>query len=246
MVGDTRKEMFACVVGGNKTAVTTVYGTAFMLGGGIFMTAAHVLKGAKARQSYCLGFGGGTERLQIADIVEVEYVDQYDVAFGSIGEDIPSFVSLPWRLGWLNHLDDVETGGFPHAFDAKAYFIVARAFKGYVVSRRDNYGCPLFQGPAAVYEVSFPAPVGLSGAPLLWEFGGIKSVVGMIVGSGNFEMTVFEEERVEGDTKEWYSVKHGLHLGIALTADCLAAMPSKLLGMTLRQYLERQSLVFRG
>ena len=57
------------------------------------------------------------------------------------------------------------TLGYPFAVDAEYVNIVPRAFRGYVITRRELLHVQPAQPTG--YELSFPTPKGTSGAPLL-------------------------------------------------------------------------------
>jgi hypothetical protein len=84
---------------------------------------------------------------------------------------------LPVDTSSLYYLADVFAVGFPFAFEPRRYHL--RAFKGYVVTRR---GLDRFAARPPGYELSFAAPPGLSGAPLLTNRSDGSAVVkGIIV-----------------------------------------------------------------
>ena len=116
---------------------------------------------------------------------------------------------------------------------------VQRVFQGYVVSRIIEFKPVGVSGnPYAVYELSFAAPRGLSGAPLLNAAGSLL-LHGMVIAHSESKMIVFHSEEVVKEAWETTVVEHHevLRLGVAVTADHILGSESRLLGGLVRDFL---------
>jgi hypothetical protein len=94
----------------------------------------------------------------------------------------------PMRLDFdrpLGLLAPVSAVGFPLAMDAEYVSVTPRAFAGFVVARRD---LRQFSAQPTGYEVSFFAPQGLSGAPLVSTAFGAPRCNGYVVQQGTLEL----------------------------------------------------------
>lgn len=149
-----------------EVAKPVVYGTAFSVRSGIFLTAGHVLRDAlkDAGPNGVIGlFRKGPKEIESGPVVRTDYHPGIDLAL----LECPYFAwlpPLPMAFGELNIFARVSAAGYPYAVDAERLAFVPRGFAGTVVTRRELYHLPS-QPPG--YELSFPAPRGLSGAPLI-------------------------------------------------------------------------------
>ncbi|HUY90248.1 MAG TPA: hypothetical protein VMV10_16035 [Pirellulales bacterium] len=231
---------------GGKLRAKHVFGTAFCIGNDFYLTAGHCVMALEGSEVAGLGFGGFREGLisgplGIARVKRTETVDEYDVGIIE-AEQIPDVGTPPWLFGHCAPLTDVRTGGFPFALDHEAGIVTSRAFKGYIVAFVEKFR-ELKAGPT-VYELSFPAPKGLSGAPLSIVLPNRVGVGGMFIGNRSIEMEVFrEKETIAGKGEETFIKVEGLQFGIAIAAGSLRNVPSKLLGSTLGEHLQRLGLV---
>jgi hypothetical protein len=195
------------------------FGTAFAVGPGVYMTAAHVAQAAAARGQLSLG-----RRDDPGLVGETVYYweawPERDIAL--------LFCCTPGTTPlniWLIHrtqlLMDLASFGYPHAVtrdDGADHFeVVFRGYKGHVITTR---GFDRLPGRPAVYEVSCPYPEGLSGAPVLLELGGRLAVAGVVIGS---------------QTVSYGNADHTV--GIAMIADEIAELRSDRLGDTLARAL---------
>jgi hypothetical protein len=143
-----------------------VYGTAFPIRPGVFATAAHVLREAKADagpDGVVALFRRGREDIESGPVIRASVHDGIDLAL----LECPYFGKLPplpMMVGELDLFTRVSAAGYPLAVDGERLAFVLRGFAGTVVTRRELYHLPS-QPPG--YELSFPAPRGLSGAPLV-------------------------------------------------------------------------------
>ncbi len=150
--------------GGLEAPKALVYGTAFPILPGLFVTAGHVFNAVQADGIPALGNMGEGGALKVSEITDAEVFSDIDLALVVCPglEHVPPIpLEFDYQLGLL---DPVWTVGFPCALDAEWVTLAPRAFRGSVVTRRESYQ---LKGQPPCYEVSFPAPEGLSGAPLM-------------------------------------------------------------------------------
>ena len=119
-----------------------------------------------------------------------------------------------WDVSILPMLSPVASIGFPYGYDHENTSVTSRGFAGH--SAGTNQYARL-KGKPEVYEVTFAAPRGLSGAPLLRGDG---IICGVILGNFSTEMTVFSDrERVEERGEVTITERfEALNLGIAVCA----------------------------
>lgn len=151
--------------GGIQAPKPTIYGTAFPVLPGLFLTAGHVLKAVEADGIAALGYlPADGSAIKASSIEAGEHFTPYDLAlFTCPGLEKIQPIPLEFDRD-LTLLDPVWSVGFPCGVDAEWVTVTPRAFRGHVVTRHEHYGLP---GQPPCYEVSFPAPEGLSGAPLM-------------------------------------------------------------------------------
>jgi hypothetical protein len=119
--------------------------------------------------------------------------------------------------------------------------IVQRMFQGYLVSDLHEFKPLGYEGdPFAVFELSFNAPRGLSGSPLMTTDLRI-SVSGIIIGNSKSSMLVFDTEEIEGSESEETRVQHyeSMSLGVAVQSKEIFPLRPALLDCTISEYLER-------
>lgn len=143
-----------------------IYGTAFPVWhGGLFATAAHVVKSAVAAGEVVLGrLGGPGPGIPGYGVERAEIFEEYDLALLKCPglEKFP-----PVNLEMQNQLaifDEVCAVGHPFSVDPEHLIAVHRGFAGHIVASRQLYRLP---GQPPGYELSFPTPPGMSGAPLI-------------------------------------------------------------------------------
>lgn len=151
--------------GGIETPKPVIYGTAFPIAPGIFATAAHVIANASADGTPGLSHVSGPgQRVLHYPIESHELCMPIDLALISC-PSLKHLSAIPIDFDRaLDMLASASAMGFPLALDAEFVTCIPRAFGGYVVTRRALHHLPT-QPPG--YEVSFFAPQGLSGAPLV-------------------------------------------------------------------------------
>src|SRR5579862_6097695 len=138
-----------------ETATNQIYGTAFPIAPGLFMTAEHVASAAAADGRVCVSRIPSNPGAQMPSYpARACYVfPEFDV--GLLVIDVPDAVPVPLVFDQpLDNLQDVETTGFPLAVDPEWLRVVPRSFKGSVVTRRTVFEKP---GQPAGYELTFPA-----------------------------------------------------------------------------------------
>jgi hypothetical protein len=241
-------------VRGERFGVTAeVLGSCFSIGGGFFLTAGHVVReasavvGAKVPVVGVPDPSGGFVGLAVEEGEDLGAdVGVLRVAYAH-SDYKDWFLTFPWRQSPLAQLEEAKTVGyaFGHTDVDGVLQIGPRAFQGYVVARRNRFKPPGMSGPAfSVYELSFAAPTGLSGAPL---FGPDmpSRIVGLVVGNTETEMCVYRSSETlsDGATVESVSREEMLRLGIAVEVGTLLTLGSSLLGGALADHLRKHALL---
>lgn len=218
-----------------------VYGTTFYLKNNIFMTAGHSIEYALRGEHSVLGlvylahFVAG--RAYVCKVADYEIVADYDVGFVKVKDEISQAKALVWDFNKLNILDEIRTTGFPHALDHYQKRFMIRAFQGYIVS------CTEFRELEArplCYELSFPCPKGLSGAPLFTREPE-PTIRGVVIKSSSMAMEVFSEKETIGEGT--HTLHEAYFLGLGLTTGSLQNIESKILGCSLEEHLKRVDLL---
>ena len=240
-----------------RVDVGQIEGTCFSIGKNHMLTAGHVAKTDPGKgEKLFIGLSdpkaGG---LEAAKVIETELLPG-DCAILKV--EFPSKESQKWvtELDWhpvpLAYFDHVESLGFPygiHAVEERRY-VISRTFRGHIVSILNEF-TPIgsYEKSFPVYEVSFGAPRGLSGAPLLTGLdkssGYEWSAVGLIIGNSKSGMKVIESEEYSkdsaGETKV-SEVYEYLSLGIAVQANHIFEINSRILGSSIKNYLSANNL----
>ena len=158
IVGVRMFDLHLGVVAATKTASGQVeapkpliYGTAFPILPGLFVTAGHSAKDAKADGLLGLVRLNSSGDVVVSAVTRCEVFDAIDLAL----MECPDFAGLtPFVLEFdrgLGLLDPAYAVGFPHAMDAEWVTVVPRGFRGYVVTRRELYQ---LSGRPRGYELS--------------------------------------------------------------------------------------------
>jgi hypothetical protein len=221
-----------------RTIITQVAGTAFSIGRGIFLTAAHVAHNTSEHQRR-LGYVDKDKNLIGVLVQDAEVLDGLDIALLRVPE-LPAAPPFRWASHDLARLEQVFAAGYPFALDNEAMVVSARAFIGHVSGVRTFSKLAL---APQVYELTFQCARGLSGAPLcIW--GKRPDVAGVVIGNQSTEMNVFtdREEIVEGTTTIVQRYE-AMQLGVAVSSTAILALHSKLLGTTIGAHLSAQGLV---
>jgi hypothetical protein len=213
--------------------VRQVIGTCFSIGNGFFLTAAHVVSSAVD----CGWIGYPVEKVwRMLDLKGSEIHEDVDVAI--IQAEMPDHKIFKWQVQSRGMWEQAQTIGFPYALDLENANLNIRGFSGHIVSQLSFYG---LTAKPRVYELSFQAPRGLSGAPLLLHSG---EVAGIVIGNKSTEMQVFSDREILADGTQEKIVERyeALQLGIALTSASIIDLDFKILGSTLRDYLVKSNL----
>jgi hypothetical protein len=172
---------------GPQSARPMIFGTAFCLGRGIFVTAAHVLSEIaeiQARAAIAVIAGGPVVP---GSQLKTELIQTHDV--GLMVAEANAVAALDWALEPVDIVRNVYSIGYPYSIDLDpdwdAWKASMRGFQGAIATRRKLWRLP---GRPLGYEVDCPFSPGLSGAPL---FDGERSrrlgiatlrLVGMVLG----------------------------------------------------------------
>jgi hypothetical protein len=211
--------------GGLSLTKAYVYGTAFPILPGLFVTAGHVAQDAEGDGTPALGWMGPEGEIKAFAIAESEQFKGLDLALCYV----PDLVKVvPFTIEFdqgLEMLDPAYAIGFPHAVDPEWVSMAPRALRGFVVTRREMYQLPA-QPPG--YELSFGAPQGLSGAPLVSHVRGSHRCYGYVVQQG--VLGLGDQQTVVGvaiDITVLLSIETQL-MGIGALANALGQKPKQL------------------
>jgi len=233
-----------------------VRGTCFAIGGDYCLTAGHVveaLAGCPPDLGPVIAFRHqgrwATAEIRTTELLTAD-VGLVRFAFMD-SKDMPRPVVLPWRLQMVPLLTTVKTIGYPYGLsyaDGEVRF-TTRAFLGHVVSTRVKYKPVGYQGnPFCAYELSYVAPEGLSGAPLLC--GDEPTVViGLVIGNNEskilFHQDSYVEKESEGEEAKTTVHEHYRyhHLGVSVMSSEIANTRSELLGKSIGEHLKEHGLI---
>jgi hypothetical protein len=227
-----------------------VLGSAFSLGSVYMLTAGHVADAVGHDQTMVVGLTSPDGFFKSAVVSQVERLGA-DIAllrveFIAPGSD--SWVNpITWQEKPIEPFEIVRAMGYAYGLQVvgSQRSVVIRAFQGHVVSRLKAF-LPVgwSSAPFEVYEVSFAAPRGLSGAPLLTSAGHVM-VHGIVIGNSESRMLVFRSEERVSEFNSMTSVEQyeALSLGIAVQASAVLNQRSELLGATIREHLAKHSLL---
>ena len=221
--------------GNNSMLTRQVLGTCFSVGGGFFLTAAHVLTAALECERHGIGFP--LEKVwQVSPFLKTEIHEDIDI--GIIQAELPNYQSLNWNILPLGMWASARTIGYPYALDLEHIHLNVRAFTGHIVSELTFYG---LSAKPRIYELSFQAPRGLSGAPLINELGEIS---GLVIGNKSTEMQIFSDREIIADGSKEIVVERyeALQLGIALISTSMLDLKTSILEDTLRNHLKMNGL----
>src|SRR5262252_698395 len=158
-----------------------VYGTAFPIAEGLFVTAGHVVRDAQSDGELALSVVVPGQGLRPFRAGLIEMFDPLDLALITCKRLAHLPALRPEFDRPLGLLAPVSAVGFPLSIDAEYVSVTPRAFGGFVVARRDLRQLP---SQPTGYEVSFFAPQGLSGAPLVSTAHGAPRCYGYMIQQG--------------------------------------------------------------
>ena len=179
--------------GGIEAPKPLIYGTAFPVLPGLFVTAGHVATDAEGDGIPGLVQITNDRSVKAFEITQFEVFQGIDLALlecPGLKDLVPMVLEFDHELTLLNPAYAI---GYPYALDPEWVTVVARAFRGHVVTRRELYQ---LNGQPAGYELSFHAPQGLSGAPVVSHVHGDHRCYGYIVGQAT--IGAGEEKAVVG------------------------------------------------
>jgi hypothetical protein len=224
----------------------TVCGTAFSLGGDMYLTAGHVWENAHTYPLQAMGVRHGPEQeMLLYRVFEAENIAAFDLAVLKTAAPTPN-KALIWSTLEPGLFADVRAFGYPYGYDGELGTLNIRAFRGEIVG---GTSLRTLTGQPPVYELSFPCPRGLSGAPLAsWDSKPRGHVVGVVLTNTITEMTVFSETEIlaEGGQITKLVKTEALHLGIAIRSGAVAGISSALLGCTIGERLQAHELLATG
>jgi hypothetical protein len=164
----------------------SVEGTGFLLAGGVFVTCWHCVAAALPTERFYAGVRdrvrgknaanplGGIERVGQADLAVCRIAFEPELGF-RIADQPPPMGAAVWTFGYpLTEVRRRQDG-------SKVFLAHPRLLRGHI-TRRFVYEHPSL-GPVPSWELSFAAPEGLSGAPLMLE--GTLDVIGVIYGNND-------------------------------------------------------------
>lgn len=225
-----------------------IKGTAFNIGGDFFLTAGHVVQGQPpSGQFRALAFqrDSGFFGVRVVD-AEVLSKDLGILALDSVGKGYGAHVHmLPWteNKSW-SFFEPVRSIGYGYGIQnlGGELSLVIRGFQGHLVTCLNKFR-PVGStaAPYEALELSFAAPCGLSGAPLIEKAG---KLLGVVTGNSESKMMVYHSKETLKERGETTEVERyeGLTLGIAVPSWAVVPTYSKLLGCTIGEHLRKHRL----
>lgn len=236
--------MFPLFAGVKESSPDVVLGTAFHIGGGLFMTAGHSLRNASDYPHVGLGKTDGESwRWNALSTDTFEIVSDHDLGFFQV-DRMGSLPSLSWCDRRLPMSSQVRSAGYAHSLDLERRHCNGRVFSGYVVS---DPRVDVVAARPVGYELSFQCPRGLSGAPVLVDTSAdtLPEIGGVVIGNQSMKMLVFSsaESIVEGGERTTVEQYEALQLGIAVSSIAVCDLRSRRAGGTVRAHLASHELV---
>jgi hypothetical protein len=198
-----------------------IFGTAFAITDDLFLTAGHVVEAAASVGDVSLGRLTVAASDGIFDVAaDWEVFAGVDLALIKCSDLSPSIYQM--HFDPLPIFKEVRALGFAYGLDPEYHNYAPRGFLGHVVAGAQLFG---WRTQPLAYEVSFIPPKGLSGAALVPDGYGPLMAAGVVVGA----RTVQIEESTT-------------HLGIAITAEELLRLSSRIVGGSLARVFARDPL----
>jgi len=215
-----------------------IFGTAFYILEGYFITAGHVVQNANNCEKAGVGYMIG-ERYRINFLTDYEIFEDIDLAIIRVEHVIPTTKAIRWNLEYPNLLTDIMAIGYPYGLNRADRTIKTRAFKGHIISV--SKFMRLKNNPISL-ELSFQCPRGLSGAPVINV--NTESIIGIVIGNEQTEMEVLREKEVISSEKvETYIKSEVFSYGIAITINELVKQKSKFFNQVIEAYLKSQKIL---
>jgi hypothetical protein len=234
---------------------SAILGTCFSIGGHYMMTAGHVIHSLTPADGSIAIVGlwdPGQTGFKSARVTDREILPR-DIGVLAVDFVYPEsahwFHRLRWNEQTLIGFDAVRCCGYAygHHVAGGRQSVVLRCFQGHVVADLNEFELPGTKGDIfPVYELSFPAPRGLSGSPLLNSTGSVL-VNGVIIGNSASEMLVYRSREVDQDAGTQTIVERyeSLTLGIAVRPAAILPLTSRILGTTIEAHLFAHGLLSR-
>jgi hypothetical protein len=221
----------------------SVCGTAFSIGGDMYLTAGHVWDNALIFPLRAIGVREHqAPNATLFQISDREIIAAFDLAILKTLAPAPD-KALIWSSKDLILFANVRTFGYPYGFDLEVGTLGIRGLQGHIVGGTTFHR---LSGKPPVYELSFACPRGLSGAPLVWQDSQPRGHVhGLVLTNHITEMTVFTEtEKLIAAGQEKTLIKtEALHLGIAIRSSAVLGVHSAFLGCTIAEWLRAHELL---
>lgn len=200
--------------------VTQLFGTAFKLSNGRFLTAGHVFENGLAwtkntGEDLFVGITqAANTRYRWHTVIAGEVYSGIDCAV----LDCPTMPGNKWEWCYSPQpaLSSVFALGYAFGWDQELNQVRVRAFKGSIVAYTTLSVLP---GSPKGYELSFACSKNLSGAPLLTDTE-VPQVIGIVVGNSKTSMLVHASTEILEDGAKRHSVEQHevLNLGNAVCA----------------------------
>ncbi|AGQ92284.1 hypothetical protein M634_11080 [Vibrio parahaemolyticus O1:Kuk str. FDA_R31] len=229
-------------------SASQLWGTAFSIGGGYYMTAKHVVESAilnfKDGNIDYVAIGKPDEEKQWCFTSfsedDIEHHPKLDIAIFKLPEDFNGVTPLTWSLDGLDIFDDILSAGYPYSLDVVNKVINVRGIKGHIIGT----GRHILNGEDyQSYELSFNPPRGLSGCPVISSSNG--NIYGVLVGNKSHEMEVASSEEyvVSRQQTELYAKYEMMHIGISIQSIEFLGYRFDLIEDTLLNHLHKYSLI---
>lgn len=224
----------------------TVFGTAFYIHNGYFITAAHVVENATLHGEMNLGYSPkgakGIVPLKSSNLSLYEVNKDHDLAIlyikdmGDIDADCFKWISEEVPLN-----DKIYSIGYPFGYNPDLNMLTARCLSGSIVAC--ELGLFIENKDIRAYELMFSVPRGLSGAPVLQDRSG--KICGMAVANNETEMMVnsLEETDSDGIKTHKYTRKEFINFGVAIPSASLKNVYFDCLKSTVGEYLKNNNLI---
>ena len=183
-----------------KFKIKHFHGSGFFIGTkGYFLSAKHVIsvgdfqniKPKSVFGAILQNVEGNKRNRFTKNILQLEEHPKFDIVLGKIEHTPPGFFSSKNQdaYGW----EDVHCFGYPEDLNKnheQLYSFGSQFLKGYIMRRLSEEELPYLNIPPS-YELNFPIPKGVSGAPI-FRTGEIKSLLGVALASHDSVLAQYE------------------------------------------------------